>query len=50
MLEKAHIHQIYEMTERQEKEIKQMIHDITHDIKYNFKKETSRDISKQKEP
>ncbi len=50
MLEKAHIHQIYEMTERQEKEIKQMIHDITHDIKYDFKKEASRVISKQKEP
>ena len=38
------------MTERQEKEIKQMIHDITHDIKYDFKKEASRVISKQKEP
>ena len=50
MLDKAHIHQIYEMTERQEKEIKQMIHDITHDIKYDFKKEASRVISKQKEP
>lgn len=50
MLDKAHIHQIYEMTERQEKEIKQMIHDITHDIKYDFKKETSRVISKQKDP
>lgn len=50
MLDKTHIHQIYEMTERQEKEIKQMIHDITNDIKYDFKKETSRVISKQKDP
>lgn len=50
MLDKAHIHQIYEITERQEKEIKQMIHDITHDIKYDFKKEASRVISKQKDP
>ena len=50
MLDKANIHQIYEMTERQEKEIKQMIHDITHDIKYDFKKEANRVISKQKEP
>lgn len=38
------------MTERQEKEIKQMIHNITNDIKYDFKKEASRIISKQKDP
>ena len=39
MLDKAHIHQINEMTTKQENE-----------IKYNFKKEASQIISKQKEP
>lgn len=50
MLDKAHIHQIYEMTEKQEKEIKNLIQDITSDIKYNFKKNEATIISKQKEP
>ncbi len=50
MLDKAHIHQIYEMTERQEKEIKNLIQDITSDIKYNFKKNAATIISKQKDP
>ena len=50
MLDKAHIHQIYEMTERQEKEIKRLVEDITHDIKYDFKTEITRVISKQKDP
>lgn len=38
------------MTEKQEKEIKQIIEDITSDIKYNFKKDAAQIISKQKEP
>ena len=46
MLDKAHIHQIYEMTEKQEKEIKNLIQDITSDIKYNFKKNAATIISK----
>lgn len=50
MLDKAHIHQIYEMTEKQEKEIKNLIQDITSDIKYNFKKNATTIISKQKDP
>ena len=50
MLDKAHIHQIYEMTEKQEKEIKNLIQDITSDIKYNFKKNAATIISKQKYP
>ena len=49
MLDKAHIHQIYEMTDRQEKEIKQLVEDITNDIKYDFKTEITRVISKQKD-
>lgn len=50
MLDKVHIHQIYEMTKKQEKEIKQIIEDITSDIKYNFKKDAAKIISKQKDP
>ena len=50
MLDKSHIHQIYEMTEKQEKEIKNLIQDITSDIKYNFKKNAATIISKQKDP
>ena len=50
MLNNVHIHQIYEMTEKQEKEIKQIIEDITSDIKYNFKKDVAKIISKQKDP
>ena len=41
MLDKAHIHQINEMTTKQEKEIENLIQDITSDIKCNFKKEAS---------
>ena len=43
MLDKAHVHQINKMATKQKQE-------ITHDIKYNFKKEASQIISKQKEP
>lgn len=50
MLNNVHIHQIQEMTEKQEKEIKQIIEDITSDIKYNFKKDAAKIISKQKDP
>lgn len=50
MLDKLHISQIYEMSEKQEKEITNIIQDITHDIKYNFKKEAAQIISKQKDP
>jgi hypothetical protein len=50
MLNNVHIHQIYEMTKKQEKEIKQIIEDITSDIKYNFKKDAAKIISKQKDP
>lgn len=50
MLNNVHIHQIYEITKKQEKEIKQIIEDITSDIKYNFKKDAAKIISKQKDP
>lgn len=50
MLDKVHIHQINEMTEKQENEIKKLVQNITHDIKYNFKKDAAQIISKQKEP
>lgn len=38
MLNNAYIHQIHEITEKQEQEIKQLIQNITNDIKYNLKK------------
>lgn len=50
MLDKVYIHQISEMTEKQENEIKKLVQNITHDIKYNFKKDAAQIISKQKEP
>ena len=50
MLDKAHVHQINKMATKQKQEIKELVLDITHDIKYNFKKEASKIISKQKEP
>ena len=50
MLDNVHINQINEMTTKQEQEIEKIILDITHDIKYSFKKEASQIISKQKEP
>ena len=50
MLDKAHIHQINEMTTRQKTEIKELVQDVAHDIAYNFKKEASQIILKQKEP
>ena len=50
MLDKVHIHQINEMTEKQENEIKKLVQNITHDIKYNFKKDAAKIISKQKDP
>lgn len=50
MLDKVHIHQINEMTTKQENEIKELVQNVTHDIKYSFKKEASQIISKEKEP
>ena len=50
MLNQAHLHQIYEMTDKQEREIKQVIQDIANDIEYDFKNEVGRIISKQKNP
>jgi hypothetical protein len=50
MLDKAHLHKINKMSSKQKQEIKELILDITHDIKYSFKKEASQIISKQKEP
>ena len=50
MLDNYHVNQIHEITNRQENETKELILDITHDIKYSFKKEASQIISKQKEP
>lgn len=50
MLDKVYIHQISEMTEKQENEIKKLVQNIIHDIKYNFKKDAAQIISKQKEP
>ena len=50
MLDKAHIHQINEMTTKQENEIKELVQNVTNDIKYNFKKDATKIISKQKDP
>lgn len=50
MLDKAHIHQIHKLTDKQGQEIKQLVEDITNDIKYDFKTEITRVISKQKDP
>lgn len=50
MLDKAHIHQINKMATKQKQEIKELVLDITHDIKYNFKKDAAQIISQQKEP
>lgn len=50
MLDKAHVHQINKMATKQKEETKALVLDITHDIKYSFKKEASQIISKQKEP
>ena len=50
MLDNKHINQIYEMTDNQAEKIKEIIINITRDIKYDFKKEASRIISKQKDP
>ena len=49
MLDKAHIHKINKMSSKQKQEIKELVLDITQDIKYSFKKEASQIISKQKE-
>ena len=38
MLNKEHLHQIHEMTNKQEKKIKQLIKDIANNIEYDFKK------------
>ena len=50
MLNKEHLHQIYKMTDKQEQEIKETFENIVTDITYDFKKEASRIISKQKNP
>lgn len=50
MLNNVYINKIYEMTEKQEEEIENIIKDITHDIIYKFRKDASRIISQQKEP
>lgn len=50
MLNNTHIHQIHEMANEQEKEIKQIVKDIASDIEYNFKKNAATIISKQKDP
>lgn len=49
MLNQAHLHQIHKMTNKQEKEIKELVQDIASDDEYDFKKETIRIISKQKD-
>lgn len=50
MLDNVHINQINEIMEKQEQEIENLVQDVTRDIIYNFKKDASRIISKQKEP
>ena len=50
MLNKTHIHQINEMTTKQGNEIKELVQNVTNDIKYNFKKDATKIISKQKDP
>lgn len=54
MLDKAHVHQINKMATKQKQEIKELVLDITHDIKYSFKKKgisnhfkTKRTLSKR---
>lgn len=50
MLDNAHIHQIHELTNNQAEKIEKLLIDITNDIKYNFKKDATKIISKQKDP
>lgn len=50
MLDNVHINQINEIMEKQEQEIESLVQNVTRDIIYNFKKDESRIISKQKEP
>lgn len=50
MLNKEHLHQIYKMTDKQKQEIKETFENIVTDITYNFKKEASSIILKQKDP
>lgn len=50
MLDNKHINQIYEMTDNQAEQIKEIIINITHDIKYEFKKNASTIIVNKKEP
>lgn len=50
MLNKEQLHQIYKMTDKQEREIKETFENIVTDITYDFKKEASSIISKQKDP
>jgi hypothetical protein len=50
MLDNVYINKINEMMEKQEQEIENLVQDVTRDIIYNFKKEASQIISKQKEP
>lgn len=49
MLDNAHIHQIHELTNNQAEKIEKLLIDITNDIKYNFKKDATKIISKQKD-
>lgn len=50
MLDNKHINQIYEMTDDQAEKIKEIIINITRDIKYKFKKNASSIIVNKKEP
>lgn len=50
MLDNVYINKINEIMEKQEQEIENLLQDVTRDIIYNFKKEASQIISKQKEP
>ena len=50
MLDNKHINQIYEMTDNQAEQIKKIIINITHEIKYEFKKNASNIIVNKKEP
>lgn len=50
MLDNVYINKINEIMKKQEQEIENLVQDVTRDIIYNFKKEASQIISKQKEP
>ena len=50
MLNNKYINQIHAMTDNQAEQIEEIIINITHDIKYEFKKDASQVILTQKEP